>query len=843
VEDVTAGDEVRLACGATWREALRIGVSGTSQNPIRVVAYPASCATPPVIDGGAAIASSAWSVYRNSIYRATLDTEPLIVTSTAGYMDPAHFPTRGYDPVQPTSPYLKMAADANVTSVNGRPGSTYLVTGSDLQLPAGATLTTNTKVRVRANSWILDERSVASVSGTRINLTAGTSHPLTAGWGYFLLGELWMLDTPGEYHYDRANKHLYVWTPNSAAPGGGIVSSSLPLAVDLQSRSHVIVDGLTIRRVGVGVNMRSTTGVVVRNSLIEQTAGYGIDAGLSTSATIERNRVTNTGADAISGIDDFSAGTNGLRVVNNAVSSSGVVMSGSTAISLPQRSRAAIRGGVGSVISGNRVIDAGYMGIWVMGGSTVSANFVSGACSVIDDCGGIYTSGSGNNGSITGNVVQFSRGAINGKGGQYVGITQAHGIYLDEYASGVTVSGNTALNNDSGIKLHVAANNTIRDNKVYGNRKSQILLHSNKNTVRSTGDVFGNVVSHNQVAPTTAIARGISLETEYASTDSFGTFDYNKYLDRVFPSVGSDTAGGTRRDMPLPDWKAAVTSSGAPRNLDVNGRGVSQTTYAGSTVTGSNIVPNGNFVNATGWTVWNKTQPFGALALGTNSQGSRYGQYTAGTSTGMLSSPRFSVVQGQWYRMSFDLKANVNGQRVETIVRRGGGGSNGFESLMSIGFQYPVANTGWQRFKFQFQAKKTVNVNDPITGDLGARLDFQNILAGQVIEVANVVILPIMAADATTTTDILLNTSATAMQMACPVANTNAAACADYVRLSDDTPIAWPYYLPALSAEIVYTRDSALIDSDVDGIPDSQDSCAGTAAGATVNSRGCSLMQ
>jgi hypothetical protein len=63
------------------------------------------------------------------------------------------------------------------------------------------------------------------------------------------------------------------------------------------------------------------------------------------------------------------------------------------------------------------------------------------------------------------------------------------------------------------------------------------------------------------------------------------------------------------------------------------------------------------------------------------------------------------------------------------------------------------------------------------------------------------------------------------------------------VRFTDAQPVYWPYALGAHNSEIIYSRDSSLIDADGDGIPDTQDTCASTLAGQGVNAKGCSFSQ
>lgn len=837
---INAGDTVRLACGQAWRETLSLGSSGQPSRPITVSSNPAGCSNPPAIDGSTTLQPSAWTLHQGSIYKAALPSAPLQVFSSTGAMTQAHHPNAGFDTTQPTSVYLRNAAASDNVLVNGRNVSTYLTTGSDLVLPAGASLQAGTKLRIRTAAWLMDERSVSAVSGTKLTLDSPTSYPLAAGWGYFLLGQLWMLDSAGEWHYDAAGKQLYAWMPNSQPPSAAVQVTQLATGVDLASRYYVTLDNLVVRKVALGLDLRQATGITVRNSRIEDTVGYGIDAGSSKSLTLSNNSFARTGSDAISGQTDSVAASTGMQVLNNSIVDSGVTMNGNTVLSLPVGSRAAVRAGTTALVEGNTVTNSGYIGIWAGAGSTVRGNTVGGACTVLDDCGAIYTSGTANNSLITGNVVLGARGAPAGKAaGQPA--TQAQGIYLDESAAGVTVSGNTVTGTDNGIQLHVAANNTLSNNKLYGNRASQLWMQEQRNVVNPAGDVFGNVVSGNQVVATGGDAKGVFLDTVFGETAHFGSFDTNRYLDTLYPVMAVERTAAGRTDHNFNSWRSA-SNAGVPRNLDANGSATSQTRYASVLPNGANVVPNGNLASsAAGWTAWNATAPLGTLSRTACTPG-WCARYVAGGSPGIVSSPNFSVVAGTWYRLSVDVATGANGQMVNLVVRRGGGGSNGYESLADRSLDF-TAGTGWKRYSLLFVATKTVNAGDPLTLDLGARVDVQNIASGQSILLSNLELVPIVQPDTFTRSDLLLNGGATAVQLACPVAATLPAQCANYVRLSDDQPVAWPYTVAARSAEIVYTRDARLLDSDGDGIPDQQDACPATPAGAGVNSRGCALGQ
>ena len=61
---------------------------------------------------------------------------------------------------------------------------------------------------------------------------------------------------------------------------------------------------------------------------------------------------------------------------------------------------------------------------------------------------------------------------------------------------------------------------------------------STRNTTNPLGDVYGNLIESNQIVPTLATSKGIYLDTLIADTTHFGSFNFNRYLDRVITTVG-----------------------------------------------------------------------------------------------------------------------------------------------------------------------------------------------------------------------------------------------------------------------------------------------------------------
>ena len=828
------GDRVELACGSTWRETLRLAASGAPSAPLVVAAPVAGCSQPPTIDGSVALAAARWQRQSAGVWRQTLSSVPLQLFSATGPWVAAHHPNRSANGPS----WLTMATDGNLTHVQGQDVSTRLGTGADLVLPAAARLGTGTRVRVRTAAFVIDDLAVASTDGRALNLATPSTYPLKAGWGYLLTGQAWMVDSPGEWFHDAAAGRLL------AAALGSSSSPQLPssatvqaLGIDLQDRSHVVVDGLVVRKVGTGALLRGGQGLHLRNSRFEDIADRGVDAAASQAVVLESNRLERTGLDAVFAGGIGAAAAQGLVVRNNLVRQSGVLLDGAAIRSLPRRSYAAVLAGQAATVSGNVIVDSAYIGIRVFERSVVDGNVVIGSCTVLDDCGAIYTLGADNGSRITGNVVLTARGNPGGKP-QAAWAPQAQGLYLDDDASGVRVEGNTVIDTDHGIQLHDASANSITGNRLYGNRVAQLWLQETR-----PGALTGNTVTDNQAAPVHPQSRSLLAQTVQAEASAFGQFDRNRWFDAVPGRIGTVGTSTFSRDLSALDWftRPGLVSAGA---ADAEGSVSSGHGHAGYAVSGGNLVPNGDAAGGTaGWSHWNAgTVPGQLQILGCAARPCL--RYTGGAPTGLLSSPNFSLEQGRWYRLSVDMATDAEGQPVQLVVRRGGGGSNGYESLSDRSLAF-TAGLQMQRHTVVFQATRSVRAGDARTADLGARVDIEGVAVGRSVSVARLEIVPVTPDAATRVSVALVNAGPTPLDLTCPLPATQAALCATLADLggpaagADGRRIVWPLRLPPRSSRLLHAFEDALPDRDADGIADWQDACPGSAPRRAVGADGC----
>lgn len=761
-------------------------------------------------------------------FSVILGTTPLL---------PAHHPNRGYRSIEPTSPFLRTASDADVVSTAlGGTGSSYVPTGSDFALPAGAVLQNGTTIRIRTNAWLMDERKVVGVSGDRLLLDRPTTYPLKTGWGYYLAGADWMVDEVGEWRYDASTTSVLIRTATDSAPSAPLSLATLDTCVDVAGSQNLVIEGLALTGCRTGVRAIATNAVVLRNLRMVDIASNGVFAPGSKALQVLGSRIERAGEHAVLGNATSLGVATGMLVSGNTVVDAGVARVNGKVVSLPVATLGAVIPGDAATVLNNNISGAGYNGIRTFGGGLVKGNLVESTCLVLDDCAGIYAFGVGTGSRIESNVVRDMPGGMDGKP---VGSTsQAQGIFLDDHANGFTVIGNTVSEAESGILLHNAYNNTVQANMLYGNRRHQIWLLEDSSAKNVNGDIYGNVIVDNMLFSTAPNA-AVGQQSLIKETTRFASYDRNRYSALISNRVVSESWPSGSGSLQFPGWQSVVSPSGVPRYPDLNGTVVNAVGFATFRILGGNIVRNGSMTAGnTDWTPWNERLPAAtAVAAVCGSQSCL--DVTGGASASLVASPPFSVVAGNWYRVSYDIRSVNPSQSISVLVRRGGGGSNGYESLMGSA-EMITAQPGFQRFSFAFKATKSINAADATTKDIGARLYFDRIAAGNRVSLANVEIVPVSAADATVQTRLFANSGTVATTAVCPEASSNPAKCSQYIDFANGSRISWPLYIAPKSSVVGYTRDTSLVDSDGDGISDEQDQCPGTPGGAVTNAKGCS---
>lgn len=756
---------------------------------------------------------------------------------------PAYHPNRGHEVSRPNSVYARAAADGNAVGNNiGGTGSNYLDIDSTLKLPQGTTPRPGNRLRIRTAPWHIDELTVTKVQDNRLYFEPATRYQIKTGHGYFLLGELGMLDSPGEWLYDASTESVYAWAPDSNAPSGQIRVIVLEKGVDLSGRSNITIKGIHIRHTGLGVDLTKAQNISLNSVNIVNTVREGILAYLGKNISITASRLYRTGGDAISA-NGLDTGTHTLNVKDNDITESAVSIEADRVWSLPGTTYAAIFAGQYASVTGNRIKFSASNGIWLQANGVISNgiienNAVSHACLQTNDCGAIYVHYSSPNTRIASNLVERLSGNVDGVLPSQAS-SQTVGIFLDDYATDMEVTNNTVAWADHGILLHNAYSNQIHGNLLHGNRNSQLWFLDDRNTIAATGDVHDNKISKNLFFTTTS-APAVRIEGAIGNLSDFGVLSENYYSALFNKRVVSESWPAHKLSYTLDEWKNALDGEGRVPQ-DTGSSQLIQEGYATYLPAGSNIVPNGGLTNGmAGWASWNKSAPFSTKIYETCTFGPCL-RITAGGSATIASTANFSVESGRAYRVSFDARTGTDGQLIAPLVRRGGP-TPLYQRLMpaSEGF---AGGIEWRRYAFVFTAEKTINVGDPTTGDLGARLDFENILPGQMLWIANVEIVPLLAVEDTLRTQLITNPDRITQSLECPDQETAPEFCDRYHVFPEGTPVSWPMDLPPQGAVSIYTINQTTRDIDGDGVADSVDLCPGTSKTDHVNASGCAITQ
>lgn len=743
----------------------------------------------------------------------------------------AHHPNAGHDTTLPESVYLRTtAASPTVIDTKGLQVSSQIVVG-DLKLPSGGSIGPGTKLKLRPLDWEINDYAVTAAGTNTISIAPNTRLPLSqAGWGFYFYDALWMLDSPGEWFFDSATQTIYLWTSANKNPGNKVSVATIKTAIDLKSKSNILVENMEIDGASTGIDISLSTNITLQSLNVHNINSNAINATQSVDATIVANRINRVADSGVSGID-ANKSTNAL-IENNVLEEIGAFVKAGKRISLPMTTKFGIHAGKEAIIANNSLSDIG--GNAIEGGinNDIDSNIIQRSCLNITDCGAIY---SGNTSMIQKNLITEAPGSLEGTpDGTY---NHTNGIYLDEGGYGISVIGNTVKGATHSVQLHRASQSTISNNIFYGT-DSHIIYQNESSLIN--GGVFGNIITNNQLFPTKQYSVAVHSISTQGAVDNFASYDGNHYSTIHSPIIVSESGLEASKQYTLLEWQNAKTKAGIARNNDLNGGNPAPLPSFALGLVSNNFMPNADFsAGLEGWITWNAAAPYasknleGCLPVSVNCI-----HVSAGASMTLVHSPLFPITKGKLYRVTFDLKSTVTTGYLYPQVLFAGG-PNKYQSLMKDPIRLP-ASTEWERHSFIFEATGTAS--SPTIKELGARFDINGLPANQNLWLANLEIANYNPGTlGPTITDLLVNTTDAIKTMDCPTRLNNPSLCSNFVIFPEASVAVWPILVPPRSGRIVFTQNFSLLDTDSDGIADSQDDCTQTINGQVVNGRGCSL--
>lgn len=523
-----AGDQILFQKGSTFYGTLSIKNSGSSSSPIVYGAY--GTGNNPIITGFTTI--SGWVSEGGGIYSKVITSE---AQTNMVSIDEISVGMGRY----PNDTYLKYeSCNTKVSITDDQLGSSTVWTGAEAV--------------IRKNDWSMDRCLITSHSGNTLTYSSlGSSWNGTAGNGYFIQNDLRTLDKFGEWYHNASTGKFYMYFGTVGTMTNTVKVGTINNIVENSSAKYVNIENISIQGcINNGINISSSTSsnLTIKNCNISFTGANGIRSS-APYMTVDNNIIHSCN---LNGIVTTSGN---VGISNNTISSIGIIKGSGKSYS--QGIMAYVVNNID--IQYNKIENVGYNGIFINGDYiTVKNNFINNVCLNLNDGGGIYTDDTNPISMIIeGNIVLNAVGNMEGGETTY---KIAEGIYLDEFANGVSVKNNTvAYCGYSGIKLHKAYNNIIQNNTAYDNYVG-IYLTSLSKTASPNNNITSNIF-----VSTHANSHCLYVKDGSDTSPKYGTSNNNYYIK--LPNNPSypfytyfNTGGSTLRT--LAQWQAYTGQDG-----------------------------------------------------------------------------------------------------------------------------------------------------------------------------------------------------------------------------------------------------------------------------------------
>ncbi len=415
-------------------------------------------------------------------------------------------------------------------------------------------------------------------STNTVTLTTSQSSTFNTGSRYFVYNAKTLLDGPGEWYFDAAAGRVYVKAPTAGFDPSKVSMGTLGTIISTYAASNITIRNLTLGEMsglGTVMTLNNSTGITVTGNVFRN-ADMGLSAmGTTSNLSVFGNQFASMGSGGIR-LDQSTNATTinanwfhdiGLRQLNgNAVwmagSSNNIVGN-----NLFERiAKFAIGGGstTGTKASYNNVIEYNRIDVSNMHAADGGAIMIAGVQGELANDVIRYNEISGT--SAAGTVIGWNN-TINTSFFDPMKLT-SFAIYLDDYASGITVTGNVLHDNLGGVLVHGGRQNTITNNEFANNRGDAFVGSEDVWMNLPLPDARNNNFATNIVYMSTADHRAVNLSGVRAMITSnknlFGGANVTGVdIFRAWPALMSTGWKGG-----LTQWKAAgfdtASTSGNP---------------------------------------------------------------------------------------------------------------------------------------------------------------------------------------------------------------------------------------------------------------------------------------
>lgn len=370
------------------------------------------------------------------------------------------------------------------------------------------------------------------------------------------------MSEPGQWYLDRTRGMVVYW------PMRGEEISKLDIvAPTTESIFHIVgtgsepATGITLE----GLNLSATTTPLISggfaaakfkgaietdftrncsftNLRIASVSGQAIRMKNGSSNSVAMCRISNIGAGGI-----YDTGGVQNQICSNQIIGFGRIYNSAMGISVGKGSKLS-GGSHDNIVSHNDISDGYYVGIQFGGTKNrYENNLVTSVMKGFGDGGAFY--GAGKENVLRGNVIKDIR---------------AHGYYIDELGEGILVENNLSINCKSALHLHMATNNTIRNN----------IFISNEDIVLSFQKCSGTVMEKNILVADKQVSWWEKPEPNVLWKNNlfFSEAGHDDELPKDFQMGDPDFVNPTQMDYAFKADSPAITLGIAP--LDFSKVGV-----------------------------------------------------------------------------------------------------------------------------------------------------------------------------------------------------------------------------------------------------------------------------
>lgn len=303
-----------------------------------------------------------------------------------------------------------------------------------------------------------------AAAGTMAVDTAPIRFGFRAGARFYVFNALSELDQPGDWAIDRVRRRLYFWPKTGArtflAVGKGLVR--------LEDVSDVTFEGLDFAYTRfTAIEASNAVRCVLRGVTLRHTSGWGI--------SIQGGRDCR-----VAGCDLYDLGEGGIRLEGgswSALEPCGHVADNNHVHHfgrlVPNYRPGITLGGTGCRATHNLVHHTINQAVTFSGNDHyVGYNVIHDACMFNDDAGAIYCCM--RDWSRRGSVIEYNLVHMTGRPDRQ---THTDAIYLDDFSSGIRVTGNIVSRASKGVHLGGGQDNTVERN-LFLNCRWSVLLGS-----------------------------------------------------------------------------------------------------------------------------------------------------------------------------------------------------------------------------------------------------------------------------------------------------------------------------------------------------------------------------